>query len=121
MTALTTVPAWSAGSGFVMICGVVAGEFRSYGELLEGRVALPRVGAVAAGELSSLPWLVVDAAGREVDPASRYLRDLALWDASPATGRSYAQDLLRWFRLLWLVDVGWEQATPAPVDHFHKR
>lgn len=103
-----------------MICGVVAGEFRSYGELLEGRVALPRVGAVVAGELASLPWLVVDAAGREVDPASRYLRDLALGDASPATGRSYAQDLLRWFRLLWLVDVGWEQATPAPVDHFHK-
>jgi len=91
-----------------MICGVVAGEFRSYGELLEGRV-----GAVVAGELASLPWLVVDAAGREVDPASRYLRDLALGDASPATGRSYAHDLLRWFRLLWLVDVGWEQATEA--------
>jgi hypothetical protein len=48
-----------------------------------------------------------------VDPASRYLRDLALGDASPSTGRSYAHDLLRWFRLLWLVDVGWEQATEA--------
>jgi hypothetical protein len=34
-----------------MICGVVAGEFRSYGELLEGRVELPRVGAVVAGGL----------------------------------------------------------------------
>jgi hypothetical protein len=42
-----------------MICGVVAGEFRSYGELLEGRVAPPRVGAVVAGELASLPWLLV--------------------------------------------------------------
>ena len=96
-----------------MICNVIAGELRSYGELLEGRVVLPRVGAVVAGELVSLPWLVVDVAGREVEPVSRYLRDLALGDASPSTGRSYAHDLLRWFRLLWLVDVGWEQATEA--------
>jgi hypothetical protein len=101
------------GHAFVMICGVVTGELRSYGELMEGRVALPRVGAISAGGLESLPWLVVDAAGREVEPVSRYLRDLALGDASPATGRSYAHDLLRWFRLLWLVDVGWEQATEA--------
>lgn len=31
------------------------------------------------------------------------------------TCRSYAHDLLRWFRLLWAVDVGWEQATEAEV------
>src|SRR6266545_7117216 len=99
-----------------MICNVIAGELRSYGELLEGRVVLPRVGAVVAGELVSLPWLVVDVAGREVEPVSRYLRDLALGDASPSTGRSYAHDLLRWFRLLWLVDVGWEQATEAEAS-----
>lgn len=84
-----------------------------YGALMAGRVALPRVGAVRAGTPATLPWWVVDAAGREVEPVSRYLRDLALGDMSPATGRSYAHDLLRWFRLLWLVDVGWEQATEA--------
>jgi hypothetical protein len=98
---------------FVMICGVVIAELRSYGGLMEGRVALPRVGAVSAGGLESLPWLVLDAAGREFETVSRYLRDLASGDASPARGRSYAHDLLRWFRLLWLVDVGWEQATEA--------
>ncbi|MEV3970211.1 hypothetical protein AB0K68_19000 [Streptomyces sp. NPDC050698] len=32
---------------------------------------------------------------------------------SPLTCRSYAYDLLRWFRVLWTVDVGWEQATEA--------
>src|SRR3954451_8005379 len=96
-----------------MIYVVVVRKLRSYGELMEGLVALPRVGAVAASGLDSLPWLVVDAAGREVESVSRYLRDLALGDASPSTGRSYAHDLLRWFRLLWLVDVGWEQATEA--------
>ncbi|MGY4766362.1 site-specific integrase [Kribbella sp. CWNU-51] len=68
-----------------------------------------------AGAVESLPRAVVDAAGREVDPVSRYLRDLALGDASSATGRSYAHDLLRWFRLLWFLDVGWEQATEAEV------
>jgi hypothetical protein len=70
-----------------MICGVVAGELRSYGELMEGRVA----GAVSAGGLESLPWLVVDAASREVEPVSRYLRDLPLGDSfsalvKPVTG-----------------------------------
>jgi hypothetical protein len=84
---ISALPSWLGGRVFVMICGVVAGELRSYGELMEGRVALPRVGAVAAGGLESLPWLVVDAAGREVEPVSRYLQDLALGDASPATGR----------------------------------
>ncbi|RMI42836.1 site-specific integrase [Actinomadura harenae] len=34
-------------------------------------------------------------------------------DASPLTCRSYGHDLLRWFRLLWALDVGWEQATEA--------
>lgn len=60
-----------------------------------------------------MPWLVRDGAGREVDPVSAFLRDLTLGDVSPLTCRSYAFDLLRWFRLLWAVDVGWEQATEA--------
>ncbi len=60
-----------------------------------------------------LPWLVVDGAGREEEPVSSYLRDRMLTDASPSTCRSYAFDLLRWYRLLWAVDVGWEQATEA--------
>jgi hypothetical protein len=55
--------------------------------------------------------MVVDAAGREVEPVSSYLRDLLLGDVSPLTCRSYGHDLLRWFRLLWAVDVGWEQAS----------
>src|SRR5690242_20531757 len=82
-------------------------------DLMDGRGRLPSVGAVVKGESPSLPWFVVDAAGREVKPVSRYLRDLALGDASALTGRSYGHDLLRWFRLLWAVDVGWEQATEA--------
>ena len=74
---------------------------------------LPGLGKVVEGSSAVLPWLVLDGAGREVEAISSYLRDRALGDVSPATCRSYADDLLRWFRLLWLVDVGWEQATEA--------
>lgn len=80
---------------------------------MDGCGRLPSVGAVVKGPRPSLPWFVVDAAGREVEPVSRYLRDLALVDASALTGRSYGYDLLRWFRVVWAVDVGWEQATEA--------
>ncbi|MFH9425486.1 tyrosine-type recombinase/integrase [Streptomyces sp. NPDC017529] len=86
---------------------------RVHRDLMDGRVRLSRIGAVAAGTSASLPWLVVDGAGREVEPVSSYLRDRLLGDVSPLTCRSYAYDLLRWFRVLWTVDVGWEQATEA--------
>lgn len=82
-------------------------------ELLEGRVRLPQIGEVVAGSSRVLPWFVVDAAGREVEPVANYLRDLTLGDVSPSTCRSYAYDLLRWLRVLWALDVGWEQATEA--------
>jgi integrase len=36
-----------------------------------------------------------------------------LGDVSPLTCRSYAHDLLRWFRLLWFLDVPWDKATEA--------
>ncbi|GHK02271.1 integrase [Streptomyces sp. Y2F8-2] len=82
---------------------------------MDGRVRLTDAGAVVTGPTVSLPWAVVDAAGREVEPVSAYLRDRLLGDVSPLTCRSYAFDLLRWFRVLWTVDVGWERATEAEV------
>ena len=81
----------------------------------EGRVALPQLGAVLPSGRSFPPWVVTDAAGVEVAVVSGYLQDLALSDVSPLTGRSYAFDLLRWFRLLWLLEVQWERATTSEV------
>lgn len=46
---------------------------------------------------------------------TRYLRELAVGDCSPLTCRSYGCELLRWFGLLWALDVGWERATEAEV------
>ncbi len=57
--------------------------------------------------------VIRDGAGGQVEPISSYLRDLVLGDVSPPTCRSYAFDLLWWFRALWAVDIGWEQATEA--------
>lgn len=83
--------------------------------LLEGRVEIPQVGAVVAGRGQVPPFIVVDAASRPVEPALRFLRDLALSDVSPWTCRSYGFALSRWFRLLWLLDVEWDRATEAEV------
>jgi hypothetical protein len=44
-----------------------------------------------------------------------FLRDLALSDMSSLTCRSYAFDLLRWFRFLWALEVAWERASSAEV------
>ena len=61
-------------------------------------MALPALGAVVAGPGGLFPWLVRDDAGREVEPVGNYLHDLMLSDVSALTCRSYAYDLLRWFR-----------------------
>lgn len=82
-------------------------------ELMEGRRALPRLGAVV--ELSGRypGHTVFDDAGEPVQPVTAFLRDLALGDSSPLTCRSYAYDLLRWFRMLWFLAVPWDKATEA--------
>lgn len=95
LTALTRGP---ARSGAVNADHAIVHETPSlHGDLIDGRVRLPRIGAVVAGTTPSLPWLVVDAAGR-VEQISVYLRDRMLGDANTATCRSYGYDLLRWWR-----------------------
>ena len=77
-----------------------------------------RCGAVeATGDLFE-PYRVVDADGVVVAPVAAYLRDLQACGRPAATQRSYAMDLLRWFRFLWAVDVGWDQATRAEARDF---
>jgi hypothetical protein len=83
--------------------------------LLEGRCSVPAAGSVVAGRAADLPFVVMDADGREVESVSAYLRDLVLGDASRLTCRSYAFDLLRWHRLLWMLRTPWEKATEAEV------
>ena len=83
--------------------------------LVEGRCSIPAVGSAVGGRGMDLPFVVTDAGGQEVESVSEYLRDLVLGDASPLTCRSYAFDLLRWHRLLWMLETPWEKATEAEV------
>jgi hypothetical protein len=61
----------------------------------------------------SVPWLVVDPAGVPVVPIRRFLIDFVARDNRGGSVRSYAYDLLRWWRWLRAVDVAWDKATPA--------
>jgi hypothetical protein len=59
---------------------------------------LPLIGCVTAGGEPGLPFAVVDAAGRPVAVISEFLRDMAAGDMPASSCRSYAYELLAWFR-----------------------
>ena len=72
-----------------------------------------QLGRVVKSE-EGLPYRVVFP-DSEHPVASSFLRDLAASDCSPATLRSYAYDLLRWFRFLHDRFVQWEKAERLDV------
>jgi integrase len=80
---------------------------------MEGRASLPRLGSVVKVARSHPPYVVLDCDDAEIEAVTEYLRDLVLGDGSPLTCRSYAYDLLRWFRLLWTLEVAWDRATES--------
>lgn len=66
---------------------------------------------------SGLRWRVLFPEA-EHDAVSSYLRELAASDCSPGTLRSYAFDLLRWFRFLHRRLQVWERAERVDVREF---
>jgi site-specific recombinase XerC len=79
---------------------------------------VPRVGSVDQTGDPWEPYRLVDATGATVAAVSAFLRDLQAAGRSEATQRSYALDLLRWFRFLWAVEVPWGQATRVEARDF---
>ncbi len=77
-----------------------------------GVIELPRWGRVVPAE-GGVPCLVVDPEGVPVEPIRRYLVDFVARDNRTGSVRSYAYDLLRWWRWLRVVGVEWDKATPA--------
>jgi integrase len=77
-----------------------------------------RCGAVEATGDPFEPDRVVDVDGVVAAPVAAYLRDLQACGRPAAAQRSYAMDLLRWFRFLRAVDVGWDQATRVEARDF---
>lgn len=79
-----------------------------------GSIRLPQWGRVVS-VAGMVPWLVVGPDGVPVEPVRRFLVDFVARDNRPGSVRSYAYDLLRWWRWLRAVGVEWDKATPAEV------
>ena len=67
-------------------------------------LVVPRVGAVVAFDYVWEPVRLLDASGAAVGAVGAFLQDLQAAGRSAATQRSYAMDLLRWFRFGWAVE-----------------
>lgn len=76
---------------------------------------LPVVGSVVATDQVGLPFTVVDAAGRPVEPISEFMREMVAGDMPDSSCRSYAFDLLRWWRFLAAIEVEWDRAQRVDV------
>jgi integrase len=81
-------------------------------------LVVPAVGAVEAGGDLWEPVRLIDDDGELVVPVMAFLRELQASGRSAATQRSYAMDLLRWFRFGWAIGVGWGQATRVEARDF---
>ncbi|MGH3814418.1 MAG: tyrosine-type recombinase/integrase [Pseudonocardiaceae bacterium] len=78
---------------------------------------LARWGRVVAAE-DVVPWRVVDADGQPVQAIERFLRDFVARGNRPGSVRSYAYDLLRWWRFLQVIGVEWDRVTSVEVRDF---
>lgn len=81
-------------------------------------LVVSRRGFLQASDDLFEPFRLVDAAGTVLEPVSAYLRELQACGRSVSTQRSYGMDLLRWFRFLWAVQVGWDRATRVEARDF---
>ena len=72
---------------------------------------------MATGELFE-PYRLVDGDGAVVVPVAGFFAELAACGRPATTQRSYGMDLLRWFRFLWAIGVGWDQATRVEARDF---
>jgi hypothetical protein len=69
-----------------------------------------RVPAIArVGRDEAHAWQLFDAGGSPVSGVRQFLAHLDASDTADSTLRSYAYDLLRWFRFLAAVEVEWPQ------------
>ena len=82
------------------------------------RLVVPRRGRLVSTDDRGEPYRLVDASDAVVEPVAMFLRELLAAGRSPATLRSYGMDLLRWWRFLGAVDVGWHRATRIEARDF---
>lgn len=78
---------------------------------------LPRWGRVIRAE-GAPSWLLVADDGRPVEPVRLFLRDFTARGNRSASVRSYAYDLLRWWRWLQHIGADWDRVTSVEVREF---
>jgi hypothetical protein len=84
---------------------------------LSGLVVPQRGSLEATGEVF-VPYRLVDGDGAVVVPVAAFFAELAGCGRPATTQRSYGMDLLRWFRFVWALEVGWDQATRVEARDF---
>ncbi|MEO3857931.1 site-specific integrase [Acrocarpospora sp. B8E8] len=83
-----------------------------------GALAVPLVGVLRETGDPWEPYRLLDPAGEPVEATAAFFRDLQASGRSESTVRSYAHDLLRWFRFLWAIETPWNQATRVEARDF---
>lgn len=81
-------------------------------------LVVPRTCRLVATDDAWEPYRLLDADDSVVDEAATFLRDLLAAGKSVSTLRSYGMDLLRWWRFLNAVAVGWDRATRVEARDF---
>jgi site-specific recombinase XerD len=77
-----------------------------------------RVGRVQETGDGLRPFVVLDEGGAEVAAVSEFLHHMLADDARPSSLRSYAYELLAWFRFLDAIGVAWDAAGRAEARDF---
>ena len=77
-----------------------------------------RVGRVAETRDPLRPFVLLDENGAEVTAVSEFLRHMLADDARRSSLRSYAYELLAWFRFLRAIGVDWDVAGRAEARDF---
>jgi site-specific recombinase XerD len=81
-------------------------------------MVVPRTGSlVVTGDVTE-PYRLLNSQGTAIEPVRVFLRELLASGRSTSTLRSYGMDLLRWWRFLHVVDVGWDRATRLEARDF---
>jgi integrase len=73
------------------------------------------VGEVVTTDEPDVPFTITDAAGEPVEPVTEFMQDFRAGDMSRTSCRSYAYDLLRWWRWLAAIAVPWDEAQRTDV------
>lgn len=79
---------------------------------------LPEIGKLHETGNPWEPYRLMDPAGSLVEPVALYLKDLLAGHTPATTLRSYGNDLLRWWRFLWALDLEWDRATRTDARDF---